>query len=113
MSRPQATADVFQAIADPTRRALLDALRDGEKPVMELASRFAVTLSAISQHMRVLREAGLVAVRKSGRERYYELNAAPLQDVAAWVAQHETFWRGKLDALGRHLDEASSEMEEE
>lgn len=110
MSRPLATSDVFQAIADPTRRALLDALREGEKPVMELASRFAVTLSAISQHMRVLREAGLVAVRKSGRERYYELNAAPLQDVSEWVAQHESFWRKKLDALALHLDEP---MEEE
>src|SRR5882724_7008574 len=105
MSRPQATSDVFQAIADPTRRALLDALREGEKPVMELASQFDVTLSAVSQHIRVLREAGLVAVRKSGRERYYALNAEPLQEVAEWVTQHEAFWLEKLDALAQHLEE--------
>jgi DNA-binding transcriptional ArsR family regulator len=105
MSRHQATSDVFQAIADPTRRALLDALREGEKPVLELASQFDVTLSAVSQHIRVLREAGLVAVRKSGRERYYQLNAAPLQAVAAWVTHHEAFWRKKLDALAQHLEE--------
>jgi DNA-binding transcriptional ArsR family regulator len=105
MSRHLATSDVFLAIADPTRRALLDALREGEKPVMALASQFDVTLSAVSQHIRILREAGLVAVRKSGRERYYELNAAPLQAVADWVSHHEDFWRGKLDALAQHLEE--------
>lgn len=105
MSRSQATSDVFQAIADPTRRALLDALRDGEKPVLELAAQFAVTLSAVSQHIRILREAGLVTARKAGRERYYALNAEPLQEVADWVAHHEAFWRDKLDALAQHLEE--------
>ena|ERR1051326_3350078 len=105
MSRHQATSDVFLAIADPTRRALLDALREGEKPVMELAAQFEVTLSAVSQHIRVLREAGLVDVRKAGRERYYTLNAAPLQSVADWVAQHEAFWQEKLAALAQHLEE--------
>ena len=105
MSRHPATSDVFQAIADPTRRALLDALREGEKPVMELAAQFDVTLSAVSQHIRVLREAGLVDVRKAGRERYYALNAAPLQEVSEWVTQHEAFWREKLESLAHYLEE--------
>jgi DNA-binding transcriptional ArsR family regulator len=105
MSRPQATTDVFYAIADPTRRALLDALQGGEKPFTELASQFDVTLSAVSQHLQVLRQAGLVSVRKAGRQRCYELNAVPLQTVADWVATHEAFWRNKFDALAHHLEE--------
>lgn len=105
MSRPQATTDVFYAIADPTRRALLDVLREGEKPFTELAAQFKVTPSAISQQLRVLREAGLVSVRKDGRLRCYELNVVPLQTVAEWIAAHESFWRDKLDALAQHLEE--------
>ena len=107
MSRPQATADIFYAIADPTRRALLDALREGEQPFTELAAQFNVTLSAISQHLRVLRQAGLVSVRKDGRQRCYELNAAPLQRAADWIAAYEGFWQDKLDALAQHLEEES------
>lgn len=104
MSRHPINQDVFQAIADPTRRALLDALREGEQPVNQLAGRFRITLSAVSQHMRVLRESGLVQVRAIGRERYYTLRAEPLREVADWVQRHESFWQRKLDALGAHLD---------
>jgi DNA-binding transcriptional ArsR family regulator len=105
MSRRPATTDVFTAIADPTRRGLLDQLRRGEQTVLGLARPFAVTLSAVSQHLKLLRAVGLVSVRRAGRERYYRLNARPLHDVADWVGRYERFWRGKLDALRDHLDE--------
>jgi DNA-binding transcriptional ArsR family regulator len=103
MSRRKVTTDVFSAIADPTRRSLLDLLRQGERTVLDLAGAFEVTLSAISQQLRLLREVGLVRVRKVGRERYYRLNAGPLQSVAVWVDFYERFWQDKLDALGEHL----------
>src|SRR6266849_329257 len=90
VSRRSATTSVFQAIADPTRRAILDRLGKGEQPVMELARQFDVTLSAISQHMRVLREVGLVTVRRAGRERLYRLNADALQEVSDWVRHYRT-----------------------
>jgi DNA-binding transcriptional ArsR family regulator len=104
MSRRQAATDVFSAIADPTRRRLLDRLGRGEHTVLSLASPFAMTLSAVSQHLRLLRAIGLVHVRKAGRERYYSLDARPLRKVSDWISQYERFWRGKLDALGKHLD---------
>ena len=105
MSRQAANATVYSAIADPTRRAILDLLaRGGEQPVTQLSCRFAVTLSAISQHMRVLREADLVRVRPVGRERWYRLNADPLREVADWTAGYQQFWQDRLTALGEHLD---------
>lgn len=107
MSRAQAASDVFQAIADPTRREILAFLKSGERPVSELTGQFPVTMSAISQHMRVLREAGLVSVRPSGRERFYRINAEPLKLVSGWALQYEDFWRDKLVALGEHLENES------
>lgn len=100
-----ASADVFQALADPTRRSILDSLRRAEQPVSALAGQFPVTLSAVSQHIRVLREAGLVSVRRAGRERFYRLNPVPLQPIFDWLGQYEEFWQNKLDALGDHLEE--------
>ena len=72
---------------------------------MVLAGQFDVTLSAISQHMRVLREVGLVSVRQDGRERIYRLNPEHLQPVAEWLSPYERFWGEKLEALGEHLEE--------
>ncbi|MEH2071526.1 MAG: metalloregulator ArsR/SmtB family transcription factor [Nostoc sp.] len=105
MSRPAASADVFVAIADPTRRALLDLLRDGEQPVKELAQPFAMSLPAISQHLQILCEAGLVQMRKAGRQRFYRLNPEPLKQISEWIADYEQFWQEKLDALGNYLEE--------
>ena len=105
MSRRLASHDVFAAIADPTRRAILQRLGQGELPVNALASTFAMTLSAVSQQLRVLHDAGLVTVRKAGRERYYHLNPEPLQTVAEWVRFYEPFWTAKLDALAAYLEE--------
>ncbi|WP_017317760.1 ArsR/SmtB family transcription factor [Mastigocladopsis repens] len=107
MSRLAANADVFAAIADPTRRAILDRLRAGEQPVKQLAEPFAMSLPAISQHLQVLCEAGLVQMRKAGRQRLYRLNPEPLKQVSEWVAHYEQFWQEKLDALGNYLEESS------
>lgn len=105
MSRPAASADIFVAIADPTRRALLDRLRDGEQAVKQLAEPFEMSMPAISQHLQVLCEAGLVEVRKVGRQRLYRLNPEPLKEVSEWVNPYEQFWQEKLDALGKYLEE--------
>src|SRR3954447_22445036 len=104
MSRRRAATDVYTAIADPTRRRLLDQLGRGEQTVLGLARPFAMTLSAVSQHLKRLRDAGLVSVRRAGRERYYRLDPRPLRDVSDWVGRYERFWRQKLAALGDHLD---------
>jgi DNA-binding transcriptional ArsR family regulator len=105
MSRPLANADIFHAIADPTRRALLDRLRQGEQPVMQLAKPFAMSLPAISQHLQVLCDVGLVTQYRSGRQRIYCLNPESLKQVSDWVSQYEQFWIRKLDALGDYLEE--------
>jgi DNA-binding transcriptional ArsR family regulator len=107
MSRSAASADVFVAIADPTRRALLDRLRQGEQPVKELAEPFEMSLPAISQHLQVLSEVGLVSQRRAGRQRFYRVNPEPLKQVYDWVAHYEKFWQEKLDALGHYLEDDS------
>jgi DNA-binding transcriptional ArsR family regulator len=107
MSRSAASADVFVAIADPTRRALLDRLRQGEQPVKELAEPFEMSLPAISQHLQVLSEVGLVSQRRAGRQRFYRVNPEPLKQVYDWIAHYEKFWQEKLDALGHYLEDDS------
>lgn len=99
-----ASVSVFQAVSDPTRRALLDLLADGERAVRDLLGFFRMTQPAISQHLRVLREAGLVSERRAGRLRIYSLNANPLRAVYDWAAHYERFWTRKLDGLGAYLD---------
>jgi DNA-binding transcriptional ArsR family regulator len=102
--RADAPESVFHAVADPTRRQMLELLLAGERTAAELAQPFDVTQPAISQHLRVLRDAGLVEVRKEGRYRIYTLNPGPIQDVFDWAQYFEGFWRKKLAALGRELD---------
>ncbi len=97
------SADVFQAIANPTRRALLGFLRGSEIPATMLAGRFDLTQPAISQQLRVLKAAGLVAERRVGRQRLYHLNPAPLREIADWIAQYEHFWHGAFDRLDDYL----------
>jgi DNA-binding transcriptional ArsR family regulator len=100
--------DVFRAISDPTRRTLLEMLAGQEQAVSALADRFAITQPAISQHLRVLREAGLVRERRLGRRRLYRLHPEPLREAYDWLAQYERFWRGKLAELGEHLRRAEA-----
>ncbi len=104
MPRAAASADVFQAVADPTRRALLDRLRAGSAPVSDLTAGFAVSRPAISKHLRVLRRAALVRERRVGRQRIYELNPAPLRDVVAWIDSYRAFWQTNLQSLKRFLE---------
>jgi len=106
MKRKEETSqvDVFHAIADPTRRNLLDLIARGSQPVKVLAQEFAMTRPAISQHLRILAEAGLIVEKKVGREHHYQLRAAPLGEVSDWVQQYERFWRDRLELLGEHLD---------
>jgi DNA-binding transcriptional ArsR family regulator len=83
--------DVFRAIADPTRRAILDLLTHGERTVTDIVNPFSITQPSISEHLRVLREAGLVVARSVGRTRVYHLNAAPLADLANWFQMYRRF----------------------
>ena len=95
---------VFRALGDPTRRAILDRLRHRERGVNELCAPFAMSQPAISQHLKVLSDAGLVAVTRSGRERLYRLRPQPLHDAYDWLGHFEEFWSAKLDGLGAFLD---------
>ncbi|MCA9290335.1 MAG: helix-turn-helix transcriptional regulator [Phycisphaerales bacterium] len=104
---PAISFDVFQAIADPTRRRLIDMLgTGGELPVKDLAAPFDMSQPAISQHLRVLRAAGLVTFRRVGRMHYYALDAIVLKIVYDWVGHYEQFWTDRLAALGAYLDHA-------
>jgi DNA-binding transcriptional ArsR family regulator len=104
--------DVYGAISDPTRRRIVVLLGSGEQHVNQLAGRFAMTRPAVSQHLRVLRRAGLVTVRRVGRERRYRLRAQPLRDVYDWVAYFEQFWTRGIKSLRKYLDrEAEKEKQ--
>ena len=99
--------DVYQAIADPNRRKLLDLLTDKEHSVQELMPHFDVTLGAISQHLKVLLESRLVVRRKEGRFRFYRAQPRHLEEVHDWTRRYEKFWESRLDRLGDYLDEHS------
>jgi DNA-binding transcriptional ArsR family regulator len=94
---------VFRAIADPTRREILDRLAVQDEPVMELAKMFDMSMPAVSQHLKVLQEARLVTGRREGRQIFYRLNPKPLREVSQWVNTYEQFWKNRLNALGAHL----------
>ena len=97
-------AATFEVLAEPTRRRILDLLRVRERSVGELVAALALSQPGVSKHLRVLREAGLVAVRHDAQRRWYALNPAPLAEVDAWLAPYRRLWAGRLDALERHLD---------
>src|SRR5215470_14236661 len=86
----RASSDVFQAVADPVRRGLLDLLRERDLTVVELGRRFKVTQPAISHHLLILKKAGLVNARRVGRQRVYSITAKPLQQMYDWVSQYKT-----------------------
>ena len=97
---PATTTDIFRAISDPTRRAILDLLENGERTVSELGEPFPISQPALSQHLKVLREAGVVTLRRDGRFRLYRLDPVPLKEIHDWVGHYERFWTEKLDRLG-------------
>jgi DNA-binding transcriptional ArsR family regulator len=94
---------VFGALADPTRRGVLEKLAGGGLPVTELAAPHDMSLPGFLKHLRVLEDAGLIERSKEGRVVSCELSAAPMKAAAAWIARYEKFWTDKLDALGRYL----------
>ena len=97
--------DVFEAVAEPNRRALLDLLADGARPAGELvASLPGLTQPAVSRHLRVLREVGLVEVRPDGRRRIYALRADGLVEIDSWISRYRRYWPRHLDALVTHLE---------
>ncbi len=101
----------FSALADPTRRAVLDLLRAGTRPAGEIARSFAVSRPAISKHLRILRRAHLVEERREGRHRIYQLNPEPLKAVDSWLEQYRSFWSASLANL-KEFVEAEYEKEQ-
>jgi DNA-binding transcriptional ArsR family regulator len=101
--RAAASADVFHAIADPTRRRILELLARGERTVSQLVRAFRISQPSVSEHLRVLRESGLARARPVGRMRVYGLDARRLREVAEWVAVFDRFWEERLESLGQFL----------
>lgn len=95
----------FAVLAEPTRREILDLLRDGERPVGDLVDRLGMSQPAVSKHLRVLRDAGLVEVRPDANRRLYRLRVEPLTELDAWLEPYRRLWTRSLDRLERHLEE--------
>jgi DNA-binding transcriptional ArsR family regulator len=93
----------FELLAEPNRRRILDLLRDGERPVGELVDRLSMSQPAVSKHLRVLRESGLVDVRVDAQRRMYRLRPEGLREIDAWIAPYRRLWEDRLDRLERHL----------
>ncbi len=98
------TAAAFDVLAEPNRRRILDLLRAGERPVGELVDALALSQPAVSKHLRVLRDAGLVEVRSQAQRRLYRVRADPLRAVDEWLEPYRALWAARLDDLERHLD---------
>jgi DNA-binding transcriptional ArsR family regulator len=102
MATPTST---FNVLAEPTRRRILDLLREDERPVGELVTTLRISQPGVSKHLRVLREAGLVEVRHDAQRRFYRVRPEPLAEVDQWLEPYRRLWATRLDALERHLDE--------
>lgn len=97
--------DVFQAVADPNRRVILSMLSTGQLNVNQVADHFDITRSAVSQHMKILTECGLVVINKKGRERYCEARLDKLSEIWDWLNLYKKFWEDKFDAMEQALRE--------
>lgn len=100
--------DVFQAIADPTRRKLLQLLADQELPVTVISGHFPMSRTAVSKHLRILAEAGLVKDRKIGREVRYRLDPDPLLELKRWLAYYDRYWDNKLSMLQHYVESSGN-----
>jgi len=109
MARAATTTDVFNAIAEPRRRQILDLLSGGELPVNDLVGRIGLAQPQVSKHLRVLREVGAVYVRDEGRQRLYRLNGEALKPIHDWVRTYERNWSKRFDALDVVLEELKEE----
>jgi DNA-binding transcriptional ArsR family regulator len=103
MARAATTADTFNAIAEPRRRQILDALAGGERPVNDLVDELGLAQPQVSKHLRVLREVGAVEVREAGRQRLYRLNGRALKPVHDWVKSYEQTWSDRFDLMDEVL----------
>ena len=109
MARAATTADAFNAVAEPRRRQILDALAGGERPVNDLVRELGLVQPHVSRHLRVLREVGLVDVREQGRQRLYRLNGHALKPIHDWVKSYERTWSQRFE----HLDLVLEDLKEE
>ena len=105
MARAATTTDAFNAVAEPRRRQILDALADGERPVNDLVHTLGMAQPQVSKHLRVLREVGAVEVRDEGRQRLYRLNGHALKPIHDWVKNYERSWSERFEQLDAVLDE--------
>jgi DNA-binding transcriptional ArsR family regulator len=103
----------LEAVAEPARRRIMDLLVAGERPVGELVAELSMSQPAVSRHLRVLREAGLVAARTDAQRRLYRVQPAPLAALDAWLAPYRQMWAASLDALAAHLDAMDDDEQEE
>ena len=101
--------EAFAALSDPTRRHIVELLADGERSAGELARRFTLTQPAVSQHLRTLRDAGLVRVRRDAQRRMYSIDGRGLAQINEWLSRYRTFWNTRLDALERALHDKDEE----
>jgi DNA-binding transcriptional ArsR family regulator len=101
--------ECFTALSDATRRRILERLAEGDASVSELATPFAISLPAVSKHLRVLERAGLLVQTKEGRVRRCHLVAEPMRDAREWIDQYREFWEGRFDALARYLEGSRKE----
>jgi len=109
MARASTTTDAFNAVAEPRRRQILDALAGGELRVNDLVEVLAMSQPQVSKHLKVLREVGLVSVREDGRERIYRLDGRSLKPIHDWVKNYERMWNDRFDALDGVLEELKKE----
>ena len=109
MARAATTTDAFNAVAEPRRRQILDALDAGELSVTDLVDTLGVAQPVVSKHLRVLRQVGLVAVRVAGRQRLYRLTGAPLKTIHDWVRRYEQTWAVAFDHMDTVLDQLTSQ----
>ena len=103
--------DVFGALADPTRRSILENLSRGDQCVTALARPHRMSLPAISKHLRVLEHAGLICRRRDGRIHHLKLDAKPMQEAARWIEEYRRFWEGNLDSLAKFLEQTNQTTE--
>ena len=108
VARAATTADAFNAVAEPRRRQILDALADGERPVNDLVHALGIAQPQVSKHLRVLREVGAVEVRHEGRQRLYRLNGHALRPIHDWVKSYERSWNESFDRLDAVLEDLKS-----
>ena len=113
MARAATTADAFNAVAEPRRRQILDALVDGELPVNALVGRLGLAQPQVSKHLRVLREVDLVDVRDAGRQRMYKVNGRSLKPIHDWVSSYEQLWNERYEELDTVLDELKDKKRKE